>query len=290
MFKHQTRDGAAGDIPGAMSNTTTLSNVKALTDHPAYLAEGVTRIPIPPEMVSWSVPWPAYDQAQQAPYNHSAVLREFAQKGAQGWAADPNAKMMIDRVRSYEAKLPCSPDGEVLNPGGRTGIKEGRGLLGQPGPNFAADPVIFRINPEVNQLQILLIQRKDTGEWAIPGGMVDFGELATQTLKRELSEETGVDVSMDDAIVVYRGYVDDPRNTDRAWMETTVATKLLDFDRAATSTPVAGSDARAARWVAVDDALYDKLYASHGDFVRRSLSELMIHKGAELLPVLDQLR
>jgi ADP-ribose pyrophosphatase len=31
--------------------------------------------------------------------------------------------------------------------------------------------------------------RKDTGEWAIPGGMVDDGEMVSATLKREFSEE-----------------------------------------------------------------------------------------------------
>ena len=90
-----------------------------------------------------------------------------------------------------------------------------------------------------------MIQRKDTGEWALPGGMVDFGEEVSVTVKREFREEAcnafashltpeqrtqeerKVDALLDDLFqdrteskVVYKGYVDDPRNTDNAWLET----------------------------------------------------------------------
>ena len=35
----------------------------------------------------------------------------------------------------------------------------------------------------------MAIQRRDTKEWAIPGGMRDPGEVLTKTLIREFSEE-----------------------------------------------------------------------------------------------------
>ena len=38
-------------------------------------------------------------------------------------------------------------------------------------------------------LEFVAIQRKDTKEWAIPGGMVDGGEHVSATLKREFGEE-----------------------------------------------------------------------------------------------------
>ena len=111
----------------------------------------------------------------------------------------------------------------------------GRGLLGQWGPNHAADPIVTRIHPGSGRLQMVAIQRKDTKEWAIPGGMVDAGETVSQTVKREFMEEATnvspdlqkknkalVDDLFNQEKIVYRGYVDDPRNTDYAWMETTV--------------------------------------------------------------------
>ena len=77
--------------------------------------------------------------------------------------------------------------------------------------------------------------RKDTGEWALPGGMVDAGEAVSVAVRREFTEEAGniedaerqaLFTSLTDELfasgaVTYQGYVDDPRNTDNAWMETT---------------------------------------------------------------------
>lgn len=40
-----------------------------------------------------------------------------------------------------------------------------------------------------NIAEMVAIQRRDNLMWAIPGGMVDAGEKATATLKREFIEE-----------------------------------------------------------------------------------------------------
>lgn len=39
---------------------------------------------------------------------------------------------------------------------------------------------------------VVLVQRRDTGQWSLPGGIVDWGETITQALERELYEETGL--------------------------------------------------------------------------------------------------
>jgi 8-oxo-dGTP diphosphatase len=38
----------------------------------------------------------------------------------------------------------------------------------------------------------LLVRRADTGEWALPGGTLEWGETLRASLARELEEETGV--------------------------------------------------------------------------------------------------
>lgn len=38
-------------------------------------------------------------------------------------------------------------------------------------------------------LQLVVIFRGDGGGWALPGGMVDPGEMVSETLKREFMEE-----------------------------------------------------------------------------------------------------
>ena len=69
--------------------------------------------------------------------------------------------------------------GKPRNPRGRTGMT-GRGTLGKWGPNQAANPIVTRWNPEApHELQVIAIKRKDTGDWALPGGMVDDGETVS---------------------------------------------------------------------------------------------------------------
>ncbi len=40
--------------------------------------------------------------------------------------------------------------------------------------------------------QVVLIKRRDTGLWALPGGLVDWGEDIPTAAQRELKEETGL--------------------------------------------------------------------------------------------------
>jgi 8-oxo-dGTP diphosphatase len=40
--------------------------------------------------------------------------------------------------------------------------------------------------------RVLLIRRADVGEWALPGGTLEWGETLSATIARELEEEAGV--------------------------------------------------------------------------------------------------
>lgn len=51
--------------------------------------------------------------------------------------------------------------------------------------------------------QILLQQRRDTGQWALPGGKQDFGETPSQCAVRECHEETGVVAQVTGLLGVY---------------------------------------------------------------------------------------
>ena len=42
--------------------------------------------------------------------------------------------------------------------------------------------------------RIVLARRHDTGRWALPGGMVEWGEEIATTVRRELLEETGLEL------------------------------------------------------------------------------------------------
>jgi 8-oxo-dGTP diphosphatase len=47
----------------------------------------------------------------------------------------------------------------------------------------------------------LMIRRADTGTWCMPGGTLEWGEILSEALKRELDEEAGVDESKIERIV-----------------------------------------------------------------------------------------
>lgn len=68
---------------------------------------------------------------------------------------------------------------------------------------------------------------------------------------------------------IFRGYVDDPRNTDNAWMET-IAYNFHDEEDTVFKefTLSAGDDAGSVTWMDIDQKL--KLYASHKNFVQRA--------------------
>jgi 8-oxo-dGTP diphosphatase len=58
----------------------------------------------------------------------------------------------------------------------------------------------------------LLIRRADSGQWALAGGTLEWGETLERTLVRELREEAGVDkVRIDRLVGVYSDPDRDPR-------------------------------------------------------------------------------
>ncbi|WP_018350303.1 NUDIX domain-containing protein [Longispora albida] len=51
--------------------------------------------------------------------------------------------------------------------------------------------------------EILLHRRADNGLWALPGGLMELGESLADTVRREVREETGLDVEPGYVIGVY---------------------------------------------------------------------------------------
>lgn len=121
-------------------------------------------------------------------------------------------------------------------------------------PPFAvtADAVLFTVKD--GKLCVLLIQRGAhpfKGSWALPGGFVDINESADAAAVRELSEETGVDLSR--AHIEQLQTYSAPDRDPRMRVVSTAFVALVPY--ADLPSPSAGDDAAQAHFFPVHDLL-----------------------------------
>lgn len=233
---------------------------------------------VPADRRSWSVPWPQYAPVDITPPELSGA--GLVASAAAGWAEPAVSPLDVDFAgRQFAALVPyVVVQGRPRNPSGRTG-RVGRDL-GRWAENAAADAVV--VAPCGDGRRVLLIRRGDSGAWALPGGMIEAAEYPMHAALRELREETGVDLAGHAGETVYRGYVDDPRATDEAW----VCTVALLFRVDAELPAVGADDATEARWWPFDslDVLHralraagDELYAAHDTVLAAAHRRLLHH-------------
>lgn len=189
---------------------------------------------------SWSVA--AWDEAPDFPTQNA--LR------AQGMALDRQGR-------------PLHPWFEKMATNLDIGITTGKGAYWYWGPNKTADNIV------IAEDHILLIKRKDTGLWALPGGHVDPGEDPLTAAYRELEEETGVILPASrESRITYQGPVADLRATAHAWPETTAVVHRIDQMISANG----ADDATDAAWVPIDIVRQDDvLFGSHQFLVKQAL-------------------
>jgi len=124
---------------------------------------------------------------------------------------------------------------------------------------LTADLIILTIRDGV--LSVLLVERKNEpfqGRLALPGGFLRGDESLEETAARELAEETGLDAGT--LLLRQVGVYSAPDRDPRRPRVVTCAYLAIAPDL---PVPVAGSDARAARWVPVARATDPKLAFDH---------------------------
>lgn len=238
-------------------------------------------------------------------YRPSDFTTEYILKNKPEWA-DPENVNIIDfnsRFQNTNFKnFYLDMEKRPINPIGRTGLR-GRGVLGKWGPNTAADPLVTRWKRDKDNkimmdeggnliLQFVAIKRKDNGEYALPGGMVEPGESLSLTAKREFGEEAlnslemspkeskslkeKLELFFSENRCIYEGYVDDPRNTDNAWMVTKCFLWHDDTGNVMDNFKLeAGDDACGVKWIDYSPKTDIKLYASHSSWVKHAYNLLL---------------
>jgi 8-oxo-dGTP diphosphatase len=125
-------------------------------------------------------------------------------------------------------------------------------LADYPSPSVTVDCVVFGVTFEAGgpALRVLLVERGEApfeGALALPGGFVRLDETVDDAARRELREETGlVDVFLEQ-LFTFGGLDRDPRGR-------VVSVAYYALVNLADHRVQSGTDARAARWVAVQEA------------------------------------
>lgn len=138
---------------------------------------------------------------------------------------------------------------------------------------YTSDYPVFYVTVDIvvltlrdDALQVLVVERGSEphrGRWALPGGFVEPDEGLLDAARRELAEETAVDLGASrlEQLASYGDPERDPRGrvVSVAWLAVTPGA----------GDPTAGSDAARAQWVPVDTLLEPDTMAFDHDRILR---------------------
>nr|XP_044606849.1 transient receptor potential cation channel subfamily M member 2 isoform X2 [Equus asinus] len=251
--------------------------------HLLYPSSRVMRFPVPNEKVPWETEFLIYD-----PPFYTAERKDKDTVDPVGSTLEPLSGISynaldgpVDRRSSHGPY--AVRDGLPRNPMGRTGLW-GRGDLTYFGPNHTLQPVVTRWRRNQDgaicrksikkMLEVLVVKRPLSEHWALPGGSREPGETLPRKLKQVLRREfwPSFESLLTQGVEVYKGYVDDPRNTDNAWIET-VAVSIHFPDQSDVELKRLNSHLQpcdpgmSVRWQVVDKCI--PLYANHKTILQK---------------------
>lgn len=114
-------------------------------------------------------------------------------------------------------------------------------------PSVTVDLIGLRFNTTTNHLQVLMVKRianPERGKWALPGGFIKPNETTYDAVKREVKEETNIDI--DEDRVQLLPLVSTPNRDPRMWVMTNPNIILFTPDDQLTLQ--AGDDAQEAKF------------------------------------------
>ena len=168
---------------------------------------------------------------------------------------------------------PVHPNYRQLLIDQRIGLPTGIGFFWKYGENNTVDAVSCRQNA-AGDPEILLIQRRIGRDWALPGGFVDPGESIMQAARRELNEETSLDIPAHRGSVIHQSRPIGPRTTLNAWTRNTVVLLEPGQDYAHDVHPVAKGDAIDARWFTPEQMEQLPFFEDHRYYITIALGNI----------------
>nr|XP_021142078.1 transient receptor potential cation channel subfamily M member 2 isoform X3 [Columba livia] len=248
-----------------------------------YPGSHTLRFPVPDEKVPWEVDFPLYDPpVYSAEHKDMAVQDPFSPSLESLLKINYNTMDGLINRQSFHG-LYTVQDGLPLNPMGRTGLR-GRGRLHCFGPNHALHPIVTRwrrnsdgsiIRKSLKKmLEVLVAQYPLSDVWALPGGSLEPGETLPLKLKWILRREFWPQFQnlLKQGTEIHKGYLDDPRNTDNAWVETVAVSVHFDnqndVEMKRLNSFLQGCDPELCiRWQVLDKRI--PLHANHKDLLHK---------------------
>lgn len=137
-----------------------------------------------------------------------------------------------------------------------------------PRAALTTDAIVFV--KEEQEIFVLLIQRGREpflNQWALPGGFINMDETLEEACKRELEEETGLEVKQMTQLKTYDAIDRDPRHR---------TVSVVHYTELKKKQPVfGGDDAAEAKWFSLNDL--PQLAFDHA-LILRDFSEMVLQK------------
>ncbi len=148
--------------------------------------------------------------------------------------------------------------------------KKGRYTYDYPRGATTVDCVVFGADVETRTMKVVLIKRRDDpfkGRWALPGGFLEEDEDIEAGARRELLEETGIEISYLEQLYTFGSVHRDPR-------ERVISVAHFALVRSDAVEPEGGDDAVEAEWVDLIDTSAKKLAFDHADILAMAVRRL----------------
>lgn len=132
--------------------------------------------------------------------------------------------------------------------------------LSFPEPMVGVGGLLFN-----RQKQVLLIKRAKPpaqGLWSVPGGKLEAGESLVECCRREVKEETGLDVNVLSIVAVVERRIEN--------FHYVIVDFLVELIHEQICVPVAASDVSEARWIDLEKIGDYPLVTGLSDIIRRA--------------------
>jgi len=172
----------------------------------------------------------------------------------------PGTTILFIKIPPGNDKIDIQPDSELLS-----WLKDKITTIRQDYTDDPNAPLANSIKPAAavalfnKDNKVLVIRRRDSGNWTLPGGTLEYGEDLTACAKRELKEETGYDVKIVDLIGTY--------TSPKTVVEYSDGEVRQEFTILYKGEIVAGDlkideESTAYRWMSLEDVLKEQLAES----------------------------